>query len=90
MTQTQNEKAVILSDGSVLRLEDLPAPDTLRWVASRKAVVVRAVKSGLISEEEALCRYDLSEEEFASWCAAIHAHGESALKATLLQRYRNA
>ena len=34
-------------------LPELPAPDTKRWVARRKAVVVNAVRSGAISLEEA-------------------------------------
>jgi len=67
---------------------DLPKPDTRRWVASRKAVVVRAVIHGLITEAEALERYALSEEEFALWRQAVEQHGETALKVTTIQKYR--
>jgi hypothetical protein len=38
-------------------------PKTRRWVASRKAAVVRAVDHGLITEAEAQETWDLSEEE---------------------------
>ena len=67
---------------------DLPSPQTRRWVASRKAAVVRAVTAGLIARAEALDRYSLSDEEFDEWETAVAQHGEAALKATALQRYR--
>ncbi len=67
---------------------DLPRPGVHRWVASRKAAVVRAVRHGLITRGDALSLYGLSEEELDTWCAAVEAHGESALKATKIQRYR--
>lgn len=67
---------------------DLPPVDTKRWVASRKAAVVKAVAAGLILQTEALKGYDLSEEEFDSWKRAVARHGPKALKATSLQRYR--
>jgi type IV secretory pathway VirD2 relaxase len=49
---------------------------------------VRAVGYGLISLADALERYGLSEEEFCAWEVAVKRHGEAALKATALQRYR--
>lgn len=81
-------RAVRLPDGSMMTRADLPPPDTGRWVASRKAAVVRGVAHGLITLEEALETYGLSEEEFLSWRAAVDRHGVTALKATQLQRYR--
>ena len=63
-------------------------PDTKRWVASRKAAVVRAVLGGLISEEEALQTYGLTAEEFLAWRMAVDKYGEAALKTTRLQKYR--
>jgi hypothetical protein len=50
--------------------------------------VVRGVLYGLISQTDALARYEISEEEFTSWLAAVAEHGEEALKATALKRYR--
>jgi hypothetical protein len=79
---------VTLPDGTILTRADLPPPDTRRWVASRKAVVVKAVIHGLIPEAEALERYALSEEEFALWRQAVETHGEKALKVTSIQKYR--
>ncbi|MCC5986477.1 MAG: DUF1153 domain-containing protein [Pararhodobacter sp.] len=81
-------RAVTLPDGTILSQADLPSPATRRWVASRKAVVVRAVEYGLMARDEALQRYELSDEEFDSWCSAVSAHGIDALKVTALQRYR--
>jgi len=81
-------RAVTLQDGSVLSLADLPTEDTRRWVASRKAIVIKAVESGLLSKKAALERYDLSEEEFELWKDAITDHGVDALKVTALQKYR--
>ena len=68
---------------------DLPPPDTKRWVARRKAVVVNAVRSGAVSLEEVCRRYELSVEEFLAWQRAIEAHGVAGLRVTRLQIYRD-
>ncbi|MGL4414327.1 MAG: DUF1153 domain-containing protein [Roseinatronobacter sp.] len=81
-------RAITLQDGSILTLADLPPNDTRRWVASRKAIVIKAVESGLLSKKAALERYDLSEEEYDLWKDAITDHGLDALKVTALQKYR--
>ena len=67
---------------------DLPPKDTRRWVASRKAAVVKGVMHGLITQEEALDRYSLSADEFREWVWAVTKHGEEALKATAVQKFR--
>jgi hypothetical protein len=68
---------------------DLPPPNTKRWVARRKAVVVNAVRSGAISLEEVCRRYELSVEEFLAWQRAIDTHGVAGLRVTRLQIYRD-
>ncbi|MBL9056784.1 MAG: DUF1153 domain-containing protein [Rhodobacteraceae bacterium] len=88
LKRVDGPRQVTLPDGSILTRADLPPPDTRRWVASRKAVVVKAVIYGLIAEGEALERYDLSEEEFALWRQAVERHGDKALRVTTLQKYR--
>lgn len=80
-------RAVVLANGSVLTLADLPPPTT-RWVASRKAAVVHAVANGLISRSDALSRYQLSDEEFDGWVTAVKRHGYRGLKVTAAQEYR--
>ncbi|WP_226781063.1 DUF1153 domain-containing protein [Oceaniglobus trochenteri] len=81
-------RAVKLPGGQMMTRADLPDPDTKRWVASRKAAVVRAVIGGLITQSEALKTYGLTDEEFGAWCRAVDRHGEAALKTTRLQKYR--
>lgn len=81
-------RAVTLPDGTIMTRADLPPKTTRRWVASRKAAVVRAVQCGLISQEEARKIYSLSEEELDSWTRAVDLYGERALKATSVQDYR--
>ena len=88
LKRVDGPRQVTLPDGSILSRADIPAGDTRRWVASRKAVVVKAVVYGLISEKEALERYALSEEEFALWRAAATKHGEDGLKVTSIRKYR--
>ncbi|QFT60058.1 hypothetical protein FIU94_14600 [Sulfitobacter sp. THAF37] len=88
LKKVEGPRAVTLPDGSVMSRADLPAPDTRRWVASRKAAVVRGVVHGLITRDEAMERYQLSPDEFLEWLRAVSEHGETALKATTLQKYR--
>ena len=68
--------------------DDLPPPNTRRWVVRRKAAVVTAVRTGRITLEEALQRYQLTEEDYRSWDRAFEAHGLPGLRATRLQQYR--
>ena len=88
LKRVDGPRQVALPDGSILSRADQPTADTRRWVASRKAVVVRAVVYGLISEREALERYALSEEEFDLWRTAAAKHGDDGLKVTAIQKYR--
>ena len=88
LKKVDGPRRVALPDGSTLSRADLPTAQTRRWVASRKAVVVKAVIYGLITQIEAMERYALSEEEFALWRDAVETHGEKALRVTTLQKYR--
>ena len=87
LKKNHGPRIVMLSDGSVLSLADLPDVGT-RWVASRKAIVVDAVNHGLITRDEAIRRYGLTEEEFDTWSSAVRKHGRNALKITQLQKFR--
>lgn len=60
-------RSVILGDGTVFSMSDLPAQDVERWVISRKIAVLRGIHHGIISKPEAIARYRLSEEELTSW-----------------------
>ena len=71
-------------------LADLPPPDTKRWVSRRKAKVVAAVRSGLLSLNEACSRYNLSVDEFLAWQRMVDRFGVPGLRATRIQHYRQA
>ncbi|WP_210528314.1 CtrA inhibitor SciP [Rubellimicrobium arenae] len=88
LRKVDGPRSVTLPDGTIMTRADLPPPDTRRWVASRKAAVVRAVTAGLISRGTALGTYGLSDEEFTEWEQAVSSHGEAALRTTWLQKYR--
>jgi hypothetical protein len=81
--------AIAADSASRALLDELPPPDTKRWVIRRKATVVAAVRSGLLTLEQACQRYKLSIEEFLSWQRLIDSHGLAGLRVTRLQDYRN-
>jgi hypothetical protein len=68
--------------------QPLPKP-TDRWVTSRKAALIAAVRNGEITLEEACRQYQLSPEEFAGWLAAFEKHGVPGLRVTRFQVYRD-
>jgi Protein of unknown function (DUF1153) len=76
-------------DGDVLTLDNLPAADTGRWVARKKAQIVAAVRGGLLSLDEACARYGLTPEEFIAWQSALHHFGVKGLRATDARDYRH-
>jgi len=71
-----------------MMLNELPPPDTKRWVIKRKLAVVIAVKNGVITLEEVCRRYNLSVEEFLTWQEMNDRHGIRGLRATRLQDFR--
>ena len=71
-----------------MTLENLPSPNTKRWVIRRKAKVVEAVRSGIISLNDACSRYNISIEEFLLWQHLIDRHGIGGLRTTRIQQYR--
>lgn len=87
---TSGDQVKIVRISREKELEHLPPPDTQRWVTRRKAQVVAAVRSGLLTFTEACERYRLSEEEFQSWLNLLDRHGVRGLRATRMQEYRPA
>lgn len=85
----QNPDRIMGPYGEPITIRDLPPSNTKRWVIRRKALVVAAVRGGLISLEEACRRYALSVEEFLSWQQAIDRHGLPGLRTTRTQLYRD-
>ena len=74
---------VIGPDGRRLTIADLPSPETKRWVIRRKAEVIAAVRSGLLSLEGACQRYKMDSEEFLSWQYGIERYGLAGLRSPL-------
>jgi hypothetical protein len=75
-------------DGRPLTIGDLPSPGTQqRWVIQRKALVVAAVRGGLLSLGDACKLYTLTIDEFLSWQTAVDQHGLTGLRATRVPQY---
>ena len=68
-------------DGGIVTVADLPPKNLKRWIARRKAEIVTAVESGLLSESEACARYNISREEFSAWVQAYDRAGVPGLRA---------
>src|SRR5262245_62314534 len=84
----ENTKLYPLFGGEIAsRAIELPPPDTKRWVTRRKAVIVNAVRVGVISLEEVCRRYELSVEEFFGWQRAIDNNGVPGLRVTRILIY---
>ena len=77
----------IRPDGGLLTIADLPAPGTKRWVIRRKAIVVAAIRGGLLTLEEARTRYALTVDELLDWQYSIDRHGFAGLRITRIQKY---
>ena len=87
-SQNRSNSIIEQSAQRALPMDDLPPPNTTRWTIRRKAAVVVAVRSGKIGMEEAVRRYQLSEEEFLSWQRAFETQGLAGLRTTRAQQYR--
>ena len=59
-----------------------------RKVFGRVPGGVGPLRTGRITLEEALRRYQLTEEEYRSWERAFEQHGLAGLRSTRLQQYR--
>ena len=88
--QTSRPNPIIEQVGEPLTMDDLPPPNIRRWITRRKAEVVTAVRTGLLSLDEACVRYGITSEEFLSWQRLLDEHGLRGLRATRLQEYRHA
>jgi hypothetical protein len=87
--QTNRPNPIIEQVNAPLTMDDLPPPNLRRWITQRKAQVVTAVRTGLLSLDEACVRYGITIEEFLSWQRLLDEHGVQGLRITRLQEYRN-
>ena len=86
--QKSSPDPIIEQVGEPLTMDDLPPPNIRRWIAQRKAQVVNAVQTGLLSLDEACERYSIPIDEFLSWQRLLDEHGLQGLRAIRLQKYR--
>lgn len=89
MTQAGPSPTQTGADEPALTVADMPSAGLKRWYPHRKGEIVRAVREGLITVEEACNRYTLSVEEFFDWQRLFDAHGVKGLRSTQLQQYRH-
>jgi hypothetical protein len=89
LTELADACSVVGPDGQVLTLSSLPKTNTTRWVTSRKAQVIAAIKGGLLTLEEASARYQLTLDELSDWQTSLEQHGARGLRATFVQQYRH-
>jgi hypothetical protein len=66
---------------------ELPARNSRRWTIRRKAAVLRALRNGALTLQQAYERYALSIEELRAWERDFERHGLYGLRA--LRVYRN-
>jgi len=81
--KSKGASVIRLISGDVFSVADLPPVTLKRWTASRK----RAVIYNIITAQEAIDAYALSQEEFNTWLARCADHGEDALKETKIKKY---
>ena len=86
-TQSISRDSTTIRDTAGL---ELPSSDTKRWSSRRKAAVVVAVGTGIISREEACARYLLSEEELAGWETALDKRGIPGLRSGIQSSHHSA
>ena len=68
------------------RQTELPPSTTRRWTIRRKAAVLEALHSGILTIEQARERYALSVEEIRAWKRDLKRHGLYGLRATQVYR----
>jgi Protein of unknown function (DUF1153) len=73
-------------DGKPITLAQLPPRGLKRWRARDKALVVAAVRHGMMTFDEACERYRLSAEEYLSWLRSLDAARPPAATTTADQR----
>ena len=71
-----------MQSSEILTIADLPKARLSRWTAARKSAVIRAVMFGLISTDEAICRYYLMNDEFQEWLRSYADYGRNGIKVT--------
>jgi hypothetical protein len=75
-------------DSNVVSLNVVDKQVSNRWKPRRKALLLKQIDDGLLTEAEAIEQYELSVEELAEWRTAHENHGMAGLRITRSQFYR--
>lgn len=67
---------------------DLPTSSEKRWTPRKKAIVLCAIKGGLLSSQVACARYSMTDDELLIWKTNYAQHGLDGLKSSRTQLYR--
>lgn len=73
-------------NGRTMYLSELPGPlGPVRWTPARKALLLHAIRGGILPEYEARLRYGLSSDELEYWGKVYDRLGLDGLKSTKAQ-----
>ena len=89
MSESRGKTDAFGSENPPMSIEGLQPPDTKRWAVRRKASVVYAVETFLISLEDACSRYGISIGKYESSRRLLENHGIGRLRVTRLDEYRD-
>lgn len=60
----------------------------MKWVASRKARLIRAIEDGETTDMDAYIMYGITGPELAEWRRLYETHGLKGLRSTKINKYR--
>lgn len=78
------------ADGGTVGIDGFPPEGTTRWGFKKKTLVIRAVTAGMLTLQEALDRYHMTEREFRLWEKGLSEDGTAGLMLTKFQHRRRA
>jgi hypothetical protein len=90
MQDLANPQRLAEQESDQLAPGELPEPGTQRWTATRKAQVVLALQSGLLTFADACGRYGLTAEELACWEQSFSWGGRRGLAVARIKQRRKA
>ena len=76
----ESAQVVLLPDGNILSLADLPESVDATWPRHHKRQIARAVLYGLIAEEDVCARYALDAGDLRRWIEAAQCAEPRRLK----------
>ncbi len=80
--------ASVVTPNELVRDGRLPAPDA-RMTYERKAVILRAIHDGIVTPDNILIFYQMSQEELDIWEQRFQKRGKNGLRSTYASHYRS-